>query len=94
MVSRRALQRMRNVLCDWSRIACCSRFSYCLFARSGAEDGCVEQLKLGQGHRNIEVFSGTHSSAIGVAMRKGEAVAPENRAAVAEQVWAGRPGGA
>eukprot|EP00955_Chlamydomonas_euryale_P053098 355369-Chlamydomonas_euryale.AAC.3 len=36
----------------------------CLLAKSVAQDGHVEQLKLRSGHRNIENFSGWYSSAI------------------------------
>eukprot|EP00955_Chlamydomonas_euryale_P041747 352101-Chlamydomonas_euryale.AAC.2 len=43
----------------------------CLLARSVAEDGRVEQLKLRQGHRNIKDFSGVYSSAIRLCHEEG-----------------------
>eukprot|EP00955_Chlamydomonas_euryale_P086502 364218-Chlamydomonas_euryale.AAC.22 len=36
----------------------------CSLARSFAQDGRVEQLKLRPGHRNVKYFSGMYSSAI------------------------------
>eukprot|EP00955_Chlamydomonas_euryale_P115203 366335-Chlamydomonas_euryale.AAC.5 len=66
MVRRRTLQWMGHVLrMDEDRLPL--QVFDCSLARSVAEDGRMEQLKLRQGHRNIKKkdFSGMYSSAIG-----------------------------
>eukprot|EP00955_Chlamydomonas_euryale_P074017 361917-Chlamydomonas_euryale.AAC.8 len=64
MIRRRTLQWMGRVLrMDVNRLP--RQVFDCLLARSVAEDGRVEQLKLRQGHRNMKDFSGMYSSAIG-----------------------------
>eukprot|EP00955_Chlamydomonas_euryale_P021317 225465-Chlamydomonas_euryale.AAC.1 len=46
------------------RVCVCVCVCMCVLARSVAEGGRVEQLKLRPGHRNIKDFSGMYSSAI------------------------------
>eukprot|EP00955_Chlamydomonas_euryale_P097403 365072-Chlamydomonas_euryale.AAC.21 len=63
MVRRQTLQWMGHVLrMDEDRLP--RKVFDCSVARSVAEDGRVEQLKLRPGHRSIKDFSGMYSSAI------------------------------
>eukprot|EP00955_Chlamydomonas_euryale_P118423 366540-Chlamydomonas_euryale.AAC.7 len=63
MVHRRTLQWMGHILrMDEDRLPW--QVFDCSLARSVAEDGRVEQLKLRPGHRNNKDFSGMYSSAI------------------------------
>eukprot|EP00955_Chlamydomonas_euryale_P101183 365327-Chlamydomonas_euryale.AAC.13 len=63
MVHRRTLQWMGRVLrMDEDRLP--RQVSGCSLAKSVAEDGRMEQLKLRPGHRSINDFSGMYSSAI------------------------------
>eukprot|EP00955_Chlamydomonas_euryale_P087908 364334-Chlamydomonas_euryale.AAC.8 len=63
MIRRRTRQRMGHVLrMDEDRLL--RQVSDCSLARSVAEDGRVEPLKLRPGHRDIQDFSRMYSSAI------------------------------
>eukprot|EP00955_Chlamydomonas_euryale_P090443 364542-Chlamydomonas_euryale.AAC.16 len=78
MVRRRTLQWMGHVLRKDD--GCLPRqFLDCSFVRSVEEDGCVEQLKIRPGHRNIKHYSGMTALQSRGAMRKVPVMAPFSR---------------